>query len=225
MYAFITGPLLWIAGSVFCGGIVYRTIQLFQLTRTKSRCLFTSRPVSPEQLHRRSPEERKLDRLLAFQQSLLGTHPVMAVVSCIFHACLFIVPVFLVAHNLLLYKAWGVALISLPDQFADVLTMVFLGCALFFLVRRLTIPRVQSISTPYDYMLLFITAAPFLTGLFAYHQWLHYHTVMVLHVLSSELMLMAIPFTKLGHMVFFFFVRIFIGSEYSFWRGNRTWAP
>ena len=57
----------------------------------------------------------------------------------------------------------------------------------------------------------------------AYHQWGDYQTMIVLHMLTGQLMLIAIPFTKLGHMVFFFFVRILIGSEFSFWRGNRMW--
>jgi hypothetical protein len=46
---------------------------------------------------------------------------------------------------------------------------------------------------------------------------------MILHILAGEVMLMAIPFTKLGHMLFFFFYRFFIGSEYSFVRGTRSW--
>jgi hypothetical protein len=46
---------------------------------------------------------------------------------------------------------------------------------------------------------------------------------MTLHILSGEIMLIALPFTKLGHMLFFFLYRFLIGSEYSFVRGTRTW--
>ena len=88
----------------------------------------------------------------------------------------------------------------------------------------MVLPRVQALSTPYDYLLLFITVAPFLTGFFAYHQWFDYKTVILLHILAGEVMLIAIPFSKLGHMVFFFFIRILLGSEFSFWRGNRSWS-
>jgi hypothetical protein len=82
---------------------------------------------------------------------------------------------------------------------------------------------VRIISTAYDYLVLGITVAPFLTGFFAYHLWFDYKTVITIHMLVGELMLIAIPFTKIGHMVFFFFVRILIGSEYSFGRGSREW--
>jgi nitrate reductase gamma subunit len=48
--------------------------------------------------------------------------------------------------------------------------------------------------------------------------------VITLHILAGELMLIVMPFTKLGHMVFFFFIRILIGNEYSFGKGKRVWS-
>lgn len=224
MYDFIRGPLMWVAAIIFIGGVVYRTIQLFVLTRKKEQDFYTSAAAKKGDLRESSPEERKMNRIIAFQNSLIGKNPVMAIVSFVFHVCLFVAPIFAIGHNLLLYESWGFSFFSLPDGFIDLLTIIFLVCAFFFLVRRLVIPRVQSISTPYDYVLLFLTAAPFLTGFFAYHQWFDYKTVITLHILTGQAMLIAIPFTKLGHMVFFFFVRILVGSEYSFWRGNRTWS-
>lgn len=224
MYDLARGPLMWAAVVIFVLGVLYRAIQLFVLTRRKKQDFYTSSVVKKQDKSDYSPEERKINLILSFQNSLIGKNPVMAIVSSVFHFCLFIAPIFAVGHSLLLYESWGFSFLSLPDALIDILTIIFLVCALFFLVRRLVIPRVQSITTPYDYLLLFITAAPFLTGFFAYHQWFDYKTVITLHILAGEAMLIAIPFTKLGHMVFFFFVRIFVGSEYSFWRGNRTWS-
>jgi hypothetical protein len=43
------------------------------------------------------------------------------------------------------------------------------------------------------------------------------------HIISGEAMLILIPFTKLGHMIYFFLYRFFIGSEYSFGQGRRAW--
>jgi len=223
MYDFIRGPLMWVAALIFIGGVVYRAIQLFLLTRKKERDFYALEATKKRE-SAYSPEERKMNRLIAFQNSLIGKNPIMAIVSSVFHVCLFVTPIFALGHSLFLYESWGFSFVSLPDALIDILTIIFLVCAFFFLVRRLVIPRVQSISTPYDYALLFITAAPFLTGFFAYHQWFDYKTIITLHILAGQAMLIAIPFTKLGHMVFFFFVRILVGSEYSFWRGNRTWS-
>jgi len=220
MYELARGPLMWVATLIFLAGVMYRAIQLFMITKKKERAFCPARPEGSSL----SPEENKLNRLISFQNSLIGKHPIMAIVSVLFHSCLFIAPLFAVGHSLVLYESWGVSFLSLPDGLIDLLTILLLLCSFFFLLRRIIIPRVQAISTPYDYLLLFITAAPFLTGFFAYHQWFDYKTVITLHLLAGEAMLIAMPFTKLGHMVFFFFIRILLGSEYSFWRGNRTWS-
>jgi nitrate reductase gamma subunit len=220
MYELARGPLMWAATVIFLAGIIYRSIQLYLLTRKKERALYSAAPVKPKD---RTPEERKMDLIVAFKHSLLGTHPIMAIISTIFHSFIFIIPLFLLGHNLLLYESWGLSLFSLPDWLCDTLTAIFILIGLFFLLRRLIVPQVRIISTAYDYLVLGITVAPFLSGFFAYHQWFDYKTVITIHMLVGELMLMVIPFTKIGHMVFFFFVRILIGSEYSFGRGSREW--
>jgi nitrate reductase gamma subunit len=51
----------------------------------------------------------------------------------------------------------------------------------------------------------------------------HYETVMILHLLTAHLILILIPFTKLAHMILFFFTRAFIGFEMGGRRGARSW--
>lgn len=143
--------------------------------------------------------------------------------TSVFHVFLIGVPLLLLGHNMLLSQSWGLSLWSLPESITDVLTVVVIVCAAFFLGRRLFLARVRAITTAYDYLVLLIAVAPFLTGYFAYHQWFDYRTVMTIHILSGGVMLITIPFTKLGHMLFFFLYRFLIGSEYSFARGARAW--
>lgn len=222
MYELAREPLtwmMWIATIVFFAGIAYRVVELFRLTKKKERAYCPAKGIRED-----SPEERKLKAIIFLQNSLLGQHPVMAVVSLLFHICLFAVPVLTLAHNELLRQSWGIYFFSLPEGLTDVLTVIVLLGALFFFVRRLVVPRVRAISTLNDHLILFITAAPFLTGLMAYHQWLDYGTIITLHILAGQLMLIVIPFTKLGHMVFFFFARTLFGSEFGLWRGRRTWS-
>jgi nitrate reductase gamma subunit len=222
-YELARGPLVWISALIFVCGIAVRALQLFLLTRSKERLLCPARPASTAP-PAATDEEKKINLIVRFQNTLLGKNPVMAMVSVVFHSILFIAPLLALGHSLLIYESWGLSLPSLPDGLIDVLTIILLACAFFFLMRRIVIPRVQSISSAYDYLVLFLTAFPFLTGFFAYHQWFDYKTVITLHMLAGEAMLIAIPFSKIGHMVFFFFVRMLMGGEYGFWRGNRTWS-
>jgi nitrate reductase gamma subunit len=223
VYELARGPLVWISALIFVCGIAVRALQLFSLTRRKERLLCPARPAGTTP-PAATDEEKKINLIVRFQNTLLGKNPVMAIVSVVFHSILFIAPLLALGHSLLIYESWGLSLPSLPDGLIDVLTIILLACAFFFLMRRIVIPRVQSISSAYDYLVLFLTAVPFLTGFFAYHQWFDYKTVITLHMLAGEAMLVAIPFSKIGHMVFFFFVRMLMGGEYGFWRGNRTWS-
>jgi nitrate reductase gamma subunit len=221
MYDFIGSQLVSIAFIIFVLGLIYQGIQFFKLTKEKEWIL----PPLPleEKREKKTLGQSIVDGLTSLKGTLWKTDPLMTVVTSAFHVCLILVPIFLLGHNTLLDQSWGVSLYSLPECFADGLTIVVFICAAFFLIRRLFLARVRAISTFYDYLVLFIAVAPFLTGYLAYHQWFDYHTVMILHILSGELMLVTIPFTKLGHMLFFFLYRFLIGNEYSFTRGSRTW--
>jgi nitrate reductase gamma subunit len=161
--------------------------------------------------------------LASLNGTLWETDPLITIVTSVFHVLLILVPIFLLGHNILLDQSGGLSLWSLPESITDILTIVVLICVAFFLGRRLFLSRVRVITTIYDYLILVIAAAPVLTGYFAYHQWFNYDTVMTVHILAGEVMLITIPFTKLGHMLFFFLYRFFIGNEYSFAKGARTW--
>jgi len=120
-------------------------------------------------------------------------------------------------------EAFGVSLPSLPEYLADYMTIALLIAALFLLLRRIIRPEVRILSSAWDYFLLVLTSLPFVTGVLAYHQIGPYMLMLVLHVLSAEVLLIVIPFSKLGHVILFFFSRAFIGFEMGTRRGARTW--
>lgn len=221
MVDFIQGPLVSISFIVFILGLFYQVIQFFRLTRKKE----WGRPPLPQPI---KPEKKTVgQRIVSWLSSLNGTlwrtDPILTVFTTVFHVLLIITPLFLLGHNTLISLSWGWSLFSLLESVSDGLTLIVLICGIYFFARRLFLRRVRAITTAYDYIVLMIAVAPFLTGFFAYHQWFHYETMMMLHILTGELMLISIPFTKLGHMLFFFLYRFFIGGEYSFLRGSRSW--
>jgi nitrate reductase gamma subunit len=116
-----------------------------------------------------------------------------------------------------------VSLPTLPEPLSDQLTVGLLAVGAFFLVRRIAIPRVRALTTARDYLVLLLFAAPFVSAYMAYHQWLDYRTVIVIHMFVGEILIGAIPFTKLGHMPFIIFSRFFAAWEYAWKPGNRRW--
>jgi len=219
MYGLIRGPMVSIAFIVFVFGMIFQLIQFFKLTRKKGWVY----PPGEIKFEKKTAGQWVAFCLASLRGTLWRTDPLMMGVTWVFHVFLVGIPIFLLGHNILLDQSWRLSLWSLPESVTDLFSLVVLACIIFFLGRRLFVTRVRVITTVYDYVVLLIAAVPFLTGYLAYHQWFDYDTVITLHILAGEVMLIAIPFTKLGHMLYFFLYRFLIGSEYSFARGARTW--
>jgi nitrate reductase gamma subunit len=164
-----------------------------------------------------------LQTLKVLQHTVLSKSPITILVSAAFHACLFFTPLFLLSHNILMSQFIGVSLFSFSENTTNIMTIIFLVCALYFLIRRVTVSRIRMITSFYDYLILLIAVLPFLTGLLAFYQFYDYRTIILLHMLSGELMLMVAPFTMLFHMVFFFIGRFVLINQHTIGKGNRIW--
>jgi len=215
IYEFLTGPGVWAAFIIFIGGLVVRLVYLFALSKERDRVLYNHASFGWAL--------RSIFHWLVPLGSVgWRTQPLFATAFFVFHLCLLGVPLFLLAHNTLWQEAFGVSLPSLPDSVADVGTVVLLVAALVLLARRIVRPEVRILSTAWDYFLLILTCAPFVTGFLAYHQVGPYKLMMILHVFLAEILLIVIPFSKLAHIVLFFFSRTSIAFEMGR-REARTW--
>jgi len=216
LYLFLTGPGVWISFFVFFGGFIGRLAFLYGLSLERDRVVYNH--ASP------AWGLKSIGHwLLPWGSASMRLQPVFTAAFFLFHLTLLAVPLFFSGHNILWDEAFHWSLWSMPDGWADALTVVFLLSAAFLLARRLARPEVRILTTAGDYALLVLTTLPFLTGFMAVHHWGPYEAVMILHLLSSEILLILIPFTKLGHVALFFFTRAFIGFEMGSRRGARAW--
>jgi nitrate reductase gamma subunit len=216
LYDFLTGPALWIAFIVFIGGLILRLANLYGLSQERDRVFYNH-------VSMKWGLRSIIHWLIPLGSVSLRAQPVFAIVFYVFHICLLAVPLFLRAHNILWHEAFGASLPSLPDSVADVLAIIFIMAALFLLLRRVIRPEVRILTSAWDYVLLILTSLPFVTGVLAYHQIGPKQMTLILHILSAEILLVIIPFSKLGHIILFFFSRAFIGFEMGQRRGARTW--
>ena len=216
LYIFVTGPLAWTAFILFIGGSLYRLIAMLILAIRKERFIFSY-------MSWKYGIRSILHWITPFAAENMRRHPILTVVTFAFHICLILTPIFLLSHVILWDESWNVSWWSLPDGVADFMTMIIIAGCIFFLVRRLASPEVQFVTSASDYVILAIVAAPFVTGFFAYHQWFAYKSFMILHILAGEIMLVAIPFTRLSHMIYSPFTRAYMGSEFGGVRHARDW--
>jgi nitrate reductase gamma subunit len=247
LYDFIRGPMVWISFVVFFGGVVFQVRRFMSLLKEQPIEKFEPGPGKiinrPAASHlaldrgqkrwfqkggfKKSPKKNipdKKDWIVWFKVSIAGVNPFMTMITTVFHVLLIGVPVFVLGHNILLDNAFGISMVSLPENVSDVLTGIVILCILVFLFRRLFLERVRIITGFEDFLLLSLAAAPFVTGYLAYHQvFSNYKLLISLHILSGELMLMAVPFTKLIHMIYMIIVRFNVAGEYSFGNAGKNW--
>ncbi len=225
MYEFIRGPMAWACFFIFIMGMLFQVVRFFLITK-KIHPTFIATTLDDNKKKNFNFSRESLPQLAAkLRVTLVGVHPVMFFFTVLFHINIFLLPVFLSEHNMLMDGLWEVSLCPyvLPELVADIFTGIIMVCILFFLSRRIFLCRVRSISTIYDYLIIFLTAVPFATGFLAVHGFFDYRKLIILHVLSVNLIMLSLPFSRFVHSAFFFLNRFFIGSEYSFSKGSRLW--
>lgn len=216
VYNFIRGPFVWVSFLIFIGGSIYKVLSMLSLAK-RDRVVF---PYISLKYSLRSI----MHWIIPFASTNWRKRPGMTITTFLFHICLLFTPIFLIAHNALLKESWNFRLWTIPETIADVMTMVVIVCSIIFLIRKLVAPEVRFVTFASDYALLALATAPFITGFLAYHQLLvNYELMAALHILAGELMLIAIPFTRLSHMLYFWFTRAYTGSEFGAVRHTRDY--
>lgn len=209
---FAEGPLLWIAFLVFIIGILIRMAQFLFVARTKDKPFYN--------YFRLKYILATLARWLLPLNVDVRKNPVFMICVYLFHICLLVVPIWLAGHISLWEESrFGWSWSSLPDKWADWMTLLFLAISIYFILRRALSADLRIITTFSDYLLIVVTALPFATGYFLTHGTLDSigflgDNMRLFHVLSAELMLILIPFTRLSHSVLFFFSRAATGIEF-----------
>ena len=207
---------LWATFIIFGGGLLLRIVWLYLLSRKKDQVIYNHASFA-------WGVKSIFYWMLPWGSASMRLQPVFTLMVFVFHVTLLAVPLFLYAHNILWDEAFGISLWSMPNLWADVMSVTLIASIMYLVIRRIVRSEVRILTGAWDYILLGITALPFLTGFLAYHQLGPYEPIMIAHVLTAEFLLILIPFTKLGHMILFFFTRAFIGFEMGGRRGARSW--
>ncbi|MDP8208180.1 MAG: hypothetical protein P9L92_16055 [Candidatus Electryonea clarkiae] len=130
--------------------------------------------------------------------------PLYSIISIIWHIGLIIVPLFLAAHVTLWKNSVGFAWFSLPQIWADNLTIVAIISALLLFIGRVSSKEARALSRKQDFWWPPLLALPFFTGYLCSNISLSangYQVIMLIHLYSANLVMVMIPFTKVAHCV------------------------
>lgn len=210
LYDLAAGPLFALSLAVFALGMAARVL----------RFLLLAKSADPAALRGFRPAWalKSIVRWLVPANITARENPLPTLAGFVFHLGILAVALFCSAHVILWDQAWNISWWTLPDEAADWLALACLGAGAYLIARRLAAPQVRALTGAHDWLVLFLSLTPMLTGVLAFHQWggqwVDYETMIALHVLSADLLLLAAPFTKLSHVVLFFVSRAVTGSDF-----------
>jgi nitrate reductase gamma subunit len=143
-----------------------------------------------------------------WQQSAL-----IIAVGYVFHIGFFIVLFMFAPHILIFQDLLGITWPALPTQIVDATTLLTILALMILLLHRIYNRVRWFLSRPEDYLVWIVTMLPLVTGYLAFHRvGLAPQTLLLLHILSVEILLVVFPFTNLMHAFTSFFARYYTGA-------------
>lgn len=201
----VRGPGFQIAIVIFIAGVLIRLGEIILLGRKQN----LAEPKGSEMSSgMRTIVTRSVPDIETFKRS---TFTIVA--GYIFHIGLF-VTIFLFAPHILLFKdVIGLSWPSLPTPVIDAISVVTIIALLAVLLHRFSNRVLRFLTTWEDYLVWLATILPLLTGYIAFHRiGGTAPTLLAIHILSVEFLLVIFPFTKLMHAFTVFLSRWYNGA-------------
>ncbi len=188
----VRGPGLDIAIGIFLLGVLWRLFEIYSLGRKPdlSAPRHASGASGLHTVFRRSMPP----------PGMLKRSPVSYIGGYVFHFGLAVVVFLFAPHILLFTNLTGLSWPGLPSQFVDLAAVVTMAAMVVVLADRINKPAKRFLSTFEDWFTWVVTFLPVLTGWMAVqHLLLPYTLMLAIHILSVEILLVVLPFTKLFH--------------------------
>ena len=188
----VRGPAFEIATVIFVAGVIIRILEIFFLGRKTNLAEAKGSEMSSglQTIVSRSIPDKNTFKRSTFK----------IISGYIFHLGLLVTIFFYTPHILLFKDILGFSWPSLPSPVVDAFAVVSIITLIAVLVHRLRDRVLKFISTPEDYLVWLVTILPLITGYIAFHRiGMSAPTLLAIHILSVELLLVVFPFTKLMH--------------------------
>ena len=201
------GPAFEWAIAIFALGLLARLLEIFIIGRKPN----LAEPRAGEW----GPGMRTVFTRSIVDRGTFKSAPFNVVVGWIWHVGFLIALLLFIPHIEMIKSLLGISWPGLPNPIVDLVTAVTLVALVATLVHRLTHPVKKRISTVEDYVVWAVTFLVLLTGYLAYHRVINpYPLALGLHILSAEVFLILLPFTKLTHIFTTVIARWYNGASF-----------
>lgn len=208
-----TDLLLWARGigwvvalSIFLFGMALRLFEIFAMGRQPDLA-------PPRPAEKQGSAFRTLWGRFTPYPGLYRQSATTYAAGYLFHIGFLVVLLFSEFHLQLIRHLLGFGWPALSGPWIDASSVIAIVALVALLASRLRHPVKRFISKKGDYLVWILTFLPLLTGWLAYHHLLFPYTrMMAWHLLSAELFLAMLPFTRLIHAVTIIAARCYTGG-------------
>ena len=201
----VRGPGFQIAVIIFIAGVIIRILEILLLGRKANLAEAKGSEMSSGMktiFSRSIPDKSTLER---------STFTIVA--GYIFHIGLFITIFLFTPHILMFKEVSGLSWPALPTPIVDAVTIVTIITLFLVLAHRMRNIVLRFLTNYADILVWLVTILPLITGYIAFHRiGATAPSLLAMHILSVELLLVVFPFTKLMHAFTLFIARWYNGA-------------
>ena len=203
--SWVRGPGFQIASVIFVFGIIVRLLEILMLGRKANLAEANGSEMSGGL--------RAIFSRMVPENDTMKRSRFTVVAGYVFHFGLFIVIFFFAPHILLIHEVTGLGWPAIPTPVVDMATVITIIALAAVLLHRVKDPVMQYLTKTQDYLVWLVTFLPLVTGYIAFHRvGLTAPSLLALHILSIELLMVVFPFTKLMHAFTFVLSRWYNGA-------------
>ncbi len=217
---FARGPLFYTCLLVFVAGMFYRLVRVLMLGWTKDRS--RDKGSKAAGVVKTYLKAILIWPFIPWIKRTFDRNPVIYLAGGLFHLALFTVLILGTAHMLVWKSLLGFGWPTLPLPIVDWLAAVGIVAMIGLLIHRIVNPVMKLITGPTEWANWAVVFLPMVTGyILTHHLFPRYEVSFSLHMLTVDLLLIWIPFSRISHFMFYFFSRTIHGSEF----GRRAVNP
>ena len=212
--SFARGPLFQVSLLVFIAGMVYRLVRVIGLGWSKDR-------VRPKRSEAKGVVMSFLKAIIIWPfipwvKNTFKKNPIIYLAGGLFHLGLFVILVLGTPHMLAWKSLLGVGWRTLGLPIVDWFAAVTIIAMVVLFINRLINPVLKLLTGPAEWLNLLFVFLPMVSGyIMTHHLFFRYEVLYSIHMLTVDLMLIWIPFSRISHFVFYFFSRTIHGKEFA----------
>jgi nitrate reductase gamma subunit len=190
---FARGPALQWSLIIFVAGVMWRLVGslLFMARKDLAKARHKGKTIDGlTAIATRSMPAHSFEKRIRFQHYA----------GYAWHLSLFVAVLFFAPHILFFESLLSFSWPNLPNTIILIAAAITLAILIALTIRRATDPVMRKISNADDYISTLLIIVPLVTGMLAFaHIGARYETMLAIHLLSVEAMLVWFPFGKLMH--------------------------